>query len=118
MDYDDTYEPTPKVFKCSFRVIGSDSKNQTHIIIEERNFCLVALDAQDAISQIEKDHIHIEFNQKYEGNIYHAVSTKVDVFSVRSLGPLMTITDKCLDIIAEECKRPDIKPDLDDDDIQ
>jgi hypothetical protein len=111
--YDDDYEPTPKVFKCSFRVIGSDSKNKSHVIIEERNFCMVALDAQDAIDKIEKDHINIEFNQRYEGNIYHAVSTKVDVYSVRSLGPLMTITDKCLNIIAEDCKRPEIKPDDD-----
>jgi len=112
---DDEYEPVPKLFKCAFRVIGSNSSNQQHVILEDRSYCVVALDVQDATKQIEDDHLHIEFNGNAGSSLYHVVSTKVDVMSVRCLGELMTITDKCLDIIAEAQKRPDIKPTEEDD---
>lgn len=105
------YEQDPKIFKCSFRVVGSDSKNKQHVILEERNFCLVALDVKDAVAQIEHDHMHIEFNHKYEGHIFHAVTTMVDIFSIRCIGTLMAISKKCIDIIAEDYKRPDISDD-------
>ena len=111
MDNDDTreYEQDPKIFRCAFKVIGSDSTNKQLVLLEERSFCVIALDVKDAVSKIEEDHMHIEFNGNFEGHIFHAVTTMVDVTSIRCIGTLMSISKKCLNIISEEYNRPDIR---------
>ncbi len=97
---DSKYDPIPKVYVVGFRVYGVDHKNVMHTVVFEEGVFVIAVDAEDVITQLKKDYVNVEFNHKNKHGMIHIVGQEVRVDTIEYCGILSGLSEKSLEALS------------------
>lgn len=89
----DEYDNAAKIYQVNFVVYGTDAKNVKHIILEEEDIYVIAIDVVDVVNQIKKDYLNSEFNFKTDTGLYHSIGQDIRIDSAKLVGVLAGISD-------------------------